>query len=90
MTKGQNTQSVFDVESKIKDVLILLIDGYKKSGGEIAAALDINEATVSKLKNQRKPSTYKMLLACEKIKQDIESESRLRSVAFRSQMLKSF
>jgi DNA-binding Xre family transcriptional regulator len=74
MTKGQNTQSVFDVESKIADVLILLIDGYKKSGGEIADAIGVNQATISRLKNKTQKSTPIMLNAVLKVKQDIESE----------------
>jgi hypothetical protein len=76
MASDQITQQEIGLGPKIAAILILLIDGYKKSGGEIAAALDINEATVSKLKNQRKASSYQMLLACERLKQNVESEMR--------------
>lgn len=74
MTMGQILQPEIDVEAKIAAILILLIDGYKKSGGEIANALGINQATVSRLKNRTQNSTVVMLRALESLKTKVESE----------------
>lgn len=74
MTSGQKLQPEIDVEAKIAACLILLIDGYKKSGSEIAEALGINQATVSRLKNRTQNSSVLMLHAVESLKTKVESE----------------